>query len=99
MIQERAISSTLLITMPRFTVFIPCTGSISVELEAENEDQAKEKALEAPWTMDKISTENGQALDGMTAHIYEWEMHKQITKGNAFYGVQNEIEVCMADFL
>lgn len=53
------------------------TGVIDVEVEAENEEDAIEKALSSDLTSDDIS---------------EWEAVRQIVQGNVFYGHTNEAE-------
>lgn len=59
-----------------YGVTLPVTGIIYVEVEAESEKEAIEKALSAegcewPKTPD------------------EWEAHSQIVRGNVFSGMQN----------
>lgn len=63
----------------KFDVAVPITGVIYVTVEAENEEEAIEKALES----EELTLEN----------IETWEAHRHIVQGNVFYGEQNEIEV------
>lgn len=63
--------------MKTYNVRLPITGCVDIEVEAENEDEAIEKALETQVTNDDIT---------------EWETCEQIVKGNVFYGHTNEAE-------
>ena len=75
--------------MPKFCVSIPCTLAVAVEVEAEDKESAKAAAFELPFRCE-IKGEEGETVD---IEILEFEAHKQIVKGNVFYGVQNEVEV------
>jgi hypothetical protein len=77
----------------KFNVFVPCTASICVTVAAESEEEAKQLALDASWGI-KVDTKGCD--DTVNVEICEFEAHTQITRGNTFYGVQNEIEVCEA---
>lgn len=61
--------------MKTYSVTIPITGIIYVEVEADSRKEAIEKAMD---------------LDFQSKDIEEWETHKQIVQGNVFYGVRNE---------
>lgn len=61
--------------MPTFGVTIPITGIAYVEVEADSEEEALEKAFEGDVTSD---------------HLQEWETHRQIVEGNVFHGHTNE---------
>lgn len=63
--------------MKTFVVYIPITAIATVELEAENAEQAFKLAR------DKASLED----------VETWETHKKIVEGNVFHGVINEYEV------
>lgn len=77
--------------MPKFDVFVPCTVSICVTVDADNKEHAKEIAFDMQWGI-KIDREN---LDNTAdVEIEEFQLHEQVVKGNVFYGVQNELEVC-----
>lgn len=70
--------------MKNFIVTIPFTGVISVEIEAETQEEAESKALnECDLKLD-WSSELGYDLD-------EWETHKKIVQGNICYANQSEI--------
>jgi hypothetical protein len=69
--------------MPKYSVIIPCTMTVLVEVQADDEKQAKEKAFETNFY--------AEVKDG--GELLEFEAHEQIVRGNVFYGVQNEIEV------
>lgn len=64
--------------MTTYDVYIPITGFIKLEVQAENEDEAINKALKKEVTTDDIE---------------EWETHNHVVKGNVFYGKLKEIEV------
>jgi len=59
-----------------FDVCIPITGTIWVTVEAENEEDAIEKA----FMSDDLTLQN----------IEEWECHKEICSGNVLHASQNE---------
>lgn len=61
--------------MATYGVSLPITGSVYVEVEANSEEEAIEKALESEVTSDDIEG---------------WETHQQIVQGNVFYGQLNE---------
>lgn len=61
--------------MKRYHVSLPVTGVIDIEVTAENEQEAIEKALES----DDLKIEN----------ITEWEAHKRVVQGNVFYGAMS----------
>jgi len=78
----------------KFDVFIPCTVSICVTVDAESEEEAKQLALDAPW---RIKIDANGCDNTMDIAICEFEAHEQIAKGNVFYGVQNKIEVYVCE--
>lgn len=61
--------------MKMYSVVIPITGILEVTVEAEDEEAAIEKALEAD-----VSNDN----------ILEWETCRKIVTGNVFHGHTNE---------
>lgn len=63
--------------MKKYSVTVPITGIIFTEVEAESEEGAIDKALEAAYTFEDIS---------------EWDTCRQIVRGNIFYGHTNEAE-------
>ncbi len=63
--------------MKTYGVTLPITGTVYVEVEAESEDDAIEKALESEVDSDDIES---------------WETHRKIVQGNVFYGGQNEAD-------
>lgn len=69
--------------MKTYSVRVPFSGYVFVDVKANNEKDVVDKALEAPLTMD-LKQEDGDFAD------YEWELHRQIVKGNVFYGNLNE---------
>ena len=73
--------------MPEYNVLIPCTMSISVVVEAENEEEAKNKALDVDLRV-KLESD-----DPVGPEIYDVGMHRQIVQGNVYYGCTNEMGV------
>lgn len=62
--------------MSTYYVRVPICGYAEIEVEAENVKEAEEKALE-----------------GIEAkHLASWEAHREICRGNVFYGELNRIE-------
>ena len=65
--------------MPKqFGVTLPLTGYIYLEVEAEDEQDAIEKAMSS----DQVKIDN----------IEEWEACRQIVEGNVFHGLRNTAE-------
>jgi|DEB19_MinimDraft_3_1074340.scaffolds.fasta_scaffold38673_2 hypothetical protein len=64
--------------MKKFQVIIPVSGYIVAVFEAENEEAAKEAALEKAFTVDDID---------------EWNTHEYICKGNVVDCMQREMEI------
>lgn len=66
--------------MKRYTVVLPVTGTFTVQVTAESKEEAIYRALNGDeWP------ENPE-LDG-------WEVHREITRGNVFSGMQNDAEI------
>ena len=65
--------------MKNYEVMIPVTGYIYVDVEAENEDEAVDMAMQS----DDISLDN----------IAEWEVHRHVIQGNVCYALLNSVEV------
>lgn len=65
--------------MKEYTVLVPITGYVEVVVEAENEQEAIDMAMDD----EDINLDN----------VMEWDMVKHITEGNVFYGIKNDIEV------
>jgi hypothetical protein len=70
--------------MKLYSVDIPFTGYVTIEVEAENEKDAEEIAYE------QVSADD---LDESAT----FEFHKRIVRGNVFYGVLNKIEATLQD--
>jgi hypothetical protein len=64
--------------MPRYSVVLPVTGYVYTEVEAYNETDAIDKALEHGFS---------------NKDIEEWEVHERVTDGNISYAVLDEAEV------
>lgn len=62
-----------------YTVLVPITGYVEVIVEAENEQEAIDKAMD----------DEDVNLD----YVIEWDTTKHITEGDVFYGIKNDIEV------
>lgn len=60
-----------------WNVSLPFTGYVVVEVEAENEREAIEAALNGEVTTDDIE---------------QWEVVKEIVQGNVFFGMRNRAE-------
>ncbi len=69
--------------MKKFRVTHPITGTVVVEVAADTAEQAIEVAPDAWFEM--TPDEQAAAVD--------WEWTNPITRGNVFYGVQNEADV------
>jgi hypothetical protein len=61
-----------------YAVTFPIAGTVTVQVEAQNEDEAIEKGWE------KIGDDDADVT---------WEAHTQIVTGNVFHGTSNNIEV------
>lgn len=62
--------------MPKYSVQIPITGYVIVEVEAADEKEAIQKAFES----DELSKTD----------IEEWETHEHVCEGNVFHGSVND---------
>lgn len=65
-----------------YRVSIPIAGSVTVYVEAMNEDEATEKAWE------KVGDDDAEV---------DWEAHEHICTGNVLHASMNDIEVDIAD--
>lgn len=63
--------------MKKYNVRIPVTGVVDVEVDAENEEEAIEAALQK-----EISNKD----------LTEWETCREVVQGNVFCGHTNSIE-------
>ena len=64
-------------------VTLPLTGKLYVEVEAEDEEAAIEAAL--------------ASNDVIIENIEEWEVVKEISRGNVFCGLQNRADAQLID--
>lgn len=69
--------------LKRYSVGVPTAGVIYVEVEAEDEESAKEKAFDEIGEMSRD--------DIVDAH--EWEMHETICEGNVLHASHNEVTI------
>lgn len=65
--------------MKNYTVLIPITGYIEIEVDAEDKDSAIDKAFDS----EDLKLDN----------VLEWEAHEHICEGNVFHGLMNDIDV------
>ena len=70
--------------MKQFRVEMPFCGYVSRLVEAENEEDAKEKFYDAVAEMGDVLKE---------CDHYEWDFHESITRGNVFYGSLNQMDI------
>ena len=68
--------------MPKYSVLVPFTGSMLVEVEADSPADAEEAAFEVDFDID---------------NVHELELHDHVVKGNVFYGVLGSMEVELID--
>jgi hypothetical protein len=69
--------------MKTYSVTMPITGVIHVEVQAESE----EIALEAFWA--EIDTMSGEDIN----NSLEWEYCPHVTTGNVTHAMQNDVEI------
>jgi hypothetical protein len=63
--------------MPRWSVQIPVSGYVEVEVEASSKDEAIDVGMQQ-----EVGSED----------IVEWETLRHVTQGNVFYGVLAEAD-------
>lgn len=68
-----------------FTVRVPICGYVEVSVEANDEQEAVQKAFEVAGNI------KSEVPDQVNE--FNWETFTQITRGNVFCGMLNEIEV------
>ena len=71
--------------MKVYQVTIPIAGSIYVDVEAEDEEEAKEKALNRSWSISLTSDDNSVSLG-------ELEPLEHICQGNVCFAPVWDIE-------
>lgn len=67
-------------TKKTYSVRIPITGWIGLEVEADSADDAITQALES------------DDVELLLSEVEQWEATRQIVRGNIFYGLLNEAE-------
>lgn len=67
--------------MKLYDVRLPICGELSVQVEANSEEDAIEKALGSDLSFDMIET---------------WEAHRMIVEGNIFHGSLREAKASLA---
>ena len=70
--------------MATWTVIVPMCGSVTVEVEADTEEEAINKAFD------------NASIDDYPSSSYEF--HRKIVSGNVFHGEINEVEAIKEDF-
>jgi hypothetical protein len=73
--------------MPRYNISVPATAAIYMTIEADSEEEAKEKIWNVAF---RIKMESD---DPASPEIGEFELHECVTEGNVFNGVLNDIEI------
>lgn len=68
--------------MATYSVKVPITGYLYVDVEAESEKEAIAAALEA---------------DTKLQDVEEWSVHEHITQGHFFYGLLNSANASKVD--
>lgn len=63
----------------RYSVAVPITGVINIEVDADSEEEAIDAAISHPdLNLDQVD---------------EWDAHRVVVEGNIFHGHQNRAEV------
>jgi hypothetical protein len=71
--------------MKRYSVLVPFTGCVEVEVEANDKEEAKRLGYEK-------ACEEIESADTLWDNISEWDFCEIIIEGNVFNGIQNETE-------
>ena len=69
-----------------YWVRIPLAGSIAINVEAESEEEAKEKAFSSDWNISIESEKNSVELEGL-------DLYESIVTGNVLHAPLNEVEI------
>jgi len=74
--------------MKTYSVLMPFAGSMTLEVEAENEDDAKEKFYEEIEQVSfKMAETDKKGIDVC------WDFHEKIVGGNVCYAEWNNMEI------
>jgi hypothetical protein len=76
--------------MPRYNVTVPFAGYLVMEIEADDAAMAEEIAFDANVHID-CATDQREEIEFVD--VGEWDLHKQIVRGNVLYASQNAIEI------
>jgi hypothetical protein len=77
--------------MKTYTVDLPFVGYITLTVEAENEEQAKELAFD---TYMEIKTPRDMQPDGVEdVFVGEFDFVKQVIRGNVCYAPLNDMSI------
>lgn len=69
----------------KYQLIVPLTGWIAIELEADNKEEAIGKAL--------YNSDVNVMIEGDDVFDYQWEMIREVTRGNFFFGAKNELTI------
>lgn len=72
--------------MNTYNVSVPITGVLVVTVQASDEKEAENLALQADWTCEIINNSD------FLIELDQIDTHRQICRGNMFGGCLNEIE-------
>lgn len=78
--------------MGKYYVEVPVLMKLTLEIEAENKDEAVDKMWQADICMTPTTEkEDIEVLD------YEWDMYEKVVEGNVYHGTINGIYVSKSD--
>lgn len=77
--------------MNKYSVTVPFTGVIEIEVKAKNEKSAKEQALIEVLSLNIDVSSDNEEINYV--ELSEFQAHEIIAEGNLFHGCQNEISV------
>lgn len=77
--------------MEKFNVRLPFNGIISIQVNAENEEDAIEKAISDDDITLNLKSDKGYQID-------EWGVFDTLLKGNVWYGFSYEADAQQSNF-
>ena len=77
--------------MKRFLVTMPFTGTVTLEVEAETEEEAIE-GFYRQWEEERKDAVKRGVAFGLDTEAQEWSFVERICRGNVFSCVRNEVE-------
>ncbi len=78
--------------MSEYCVVVPVAGAMNINVEADSEEEAIEKAMNASWSAKVKSDDKDISMDFLELDLYE-----KLSEGNVSYAPYNEIEVIKED--